>query len=145
MENPTASDKGTNIARGAPCMKNDEMNTARMQTIAKSRGMAVCAFPSRTALAIEGAWRIWVWMFSISTVASSTRIPMASASPPRVITLIVCPASQSATRAAISASGIFNKTMIALRQSRRNTRIIRPTSTAPKAPSPTTPQIACVT
>ena len=35
IENPTASDKGTNIARGAPCMKNEEMNTARMQTIAK--------------------------------------------------------------------------------------------------------------
>ena len=55
IENPTASDKGTNIDRTAPCMKNEEMNTARMQTIAKSRGTAVWAFPSRTALAIEGA------------------------------------------------------------------------------------------
>ena len=72
-------------------------------------------------------------------------MPMASASPPRVIRLIVCPVSQSATTAAISAKGIFNKTMIALRQSRRNNRIIRPTSTAPSAPSPTTPQMARVT
>ncbi len=55
IANPTASDKGTNIDRTAPCMKNEEMNTARIQTIAKSRGTAVWAFPSRTALAIDGA------------------------------------------------------------------------------------------
>ena len=145
MENPTASDKGTNIAFAAPCMKNEEMNTARMQTIASSRGMAVCALPSRTARAIEVVCPICVWMFSISTVASSTRMPIARASPPSVMMLIVCPLIHSATTAAINASGIFNKTMIALRQSRRKTRIIRPTSTAPKAPSPTTPQIARVT
>ena len=126
-------------------MKNDAMNTARMQTIARSRGTAVCALPSRTALAIEGARPICVWMFSISTVASSTRMPMASASPPRVIRLIVCPVSQSATTAAISARGIFSSTISALRQSRRNSRIISPTSTAPSAPSLATPQIARVT
>ena len=70
---------------------------------------------------------------------------MASANPPRVITLIVWPVSQSATTAAISAKGIFNKTTIALRQSCRNNRIIKPTSMAPNAPSPTTPQMARVT
>ena len=32
---------------------------------------------------------ICVWMFSISTVASSTRTPTASASPPRVMMLMV--------------------------------------------------------
>ena len=41
IANATASDKGTNIARDAPCIKNDEINTARMQIIAKSRGIAV--------------------------------------------------------------------------------------------------------
>ena len=59
--------------------------------------------------------------------------------------LIVCPVSHSATTAAINANGIFNSTTIALRQSRRNTRTISPTSTAPKAPSLTTPQMARVT
>ncbi len=142
---PTASDKGTNIDRGAPCMKNAETNTARMQTMARNRGIAVWALPKRTARAIEGARPIWLWMFSISTVASSTRMPTASASPPRVIKLMVCPLSQSATMAAISARGIFRRTTIALRQSRKNTNTIRPTSTAPDAPSPTTPQIARVT
>ena len=38
---PTASDSGTNSACAAPCMKNDGMNTARMQSIASSRGTAV--------------------------------------------------------------------------------------------------------
>ncbi len=36
-------------------------------------------------------------MFSISTVASSTRMPTASASPPSVITLSVWPSAQSTT------------------------------------------------
>ena len=34
-------------------------------------------------------------MFSISTVASSTRMPTASASPPSVIRLIVCPEARA--------------------------------------------------
>ena len=70
---------------------------------------------------------------------------MANANPPRVITLIVCPVSQSATTAAISAKGIFSRTTIALRQSRKNNKIINPTSMAPNAPSLTTPQMARVT
>ena len=50
---PTASDSGTNSACAAPCMKNDGMNTARMQSIASSRGTAVCWLPRRTARATE--------------------------------------------------------------------------------------------
>ncbi len=111
-----------------------------MQSIASSRGTAVCALPSRTARAIEGACSIWVWMFSTSTVASSTRMPTASARPPSVIRLIVCPVSHSATTAAIRASGMFSTTTSALRQSRRNTSTISPVSTAPNAPSVARPQ-----
>ena len=40
---PTASDSGTNSDRAAPCMKNDETNTARMHSIANNRGTAVSA------------------------------------------------------------------------------------------------------
>ena len=42
---PTASESGTNRAWAAPCMKNDGMNTARMQSIASSRGTAVSQVP----------------------------------------------------------------------------------------------------
>ena len=68
-----------------------------MQSIARSRGTAVSWFPCRTAEAIERSPSILWWMFSISTVASSTRMPIASARPPRVMRLIVWPVSHRAT------------------------------------------------
>jgi hypothetical protein len=45
-------------------------------------------------------------MFSIVTVASSTRMPTASASPPRVMTLIVSPSADSVATDARTESGI---------------------------------------
>ena len=119
---PTASESGTNSAWAAPCMKNDGMNTARMQSIASSRGTAVSMFPCRTARATESVRSILAWMFSISTVASSTRMPMASARPPRVMMLIVCPVSQRPTSAPQRANGMFRTTTMTLRQSRRKTQ-----------------------
>ena len=77
MAKPTASESGTKSAWAAPCMKNDGRNTARMQSIASNRGTAVSMFPSRTAEAIDAVPCILWWMFSISTVASSTRMPTA--------------------------------------------------------------------
>ncbi len=53
MANPTASESGTKSACAAPCMKNDGRNTARMHSIASSRGTAVSMFPCRTAEAID--------------------------------------------------------------------------------------------
>ena len=128
---PTASESGTNSARPAPCMKNDGMKTARTQSIARSRGTAVCWLPRRTDRATERVRSIWWWMFSTSTVDSSTRMPMASASPPRVMMLIVWPVSQRPTRAPQRANGMFSTTTITLRQSRRNRRTISPVRAAP--------------
>ena len=90
-------------------------------------------FPCRTAEATDGVFSILWLMFSISTVASSTRIPMASASPPRVMRLIVWPVSHSATKAPQIANGILRTTTITLRQSRRKTSTISPVRIAPKA------------
>ena len=137
---PTASDSGTNRFCAAPCMKKAGMNTARMQSIASSRGTAV----SRRRVVRSTRERLrrapsCVWMFSISTVASSTRMPTASASPPSVIRLIVCPDTHSATIAARSANGMFSTTTSALRQSRRNSSTISPVSTAPSSPSSVRP------
>ncbi len=139
---PTASDSGTNSARTAPCMMNDGMNTERMHRSASSRGTAVSMFPCRTARDIDGVCSIWVWMFSISTVASSTRMPMASARPPRVMMLIVLPVRSRRTIDPSSASGIFSTTMITARRSRRNRRTISPVSPAPSAPSTPTLSMA---
>ncbi len=107
--------------------------------------MAVRLQASTTARARETPGSIWVWMFSISTVASSTRTPTASARPPSVMMLMVWPVAQSRTTAASSANGIFMTTISALRQSRRKISTIRPVSAAPSSPSITRPRMELVT
>src|ERR1035438_2547482 len=52
-------------------------------------GVAICAAPSRIACSISFPDSRLRLMFSISTVASSTRMPTASAKPPSVMMLIV--------------------------------------------------------
>ena len=79
------------------------------------------------------------------TVASSTRMPTASASPPSVMTLIVSPSSESAVSAARMASGIESVMIRVERQLPRNSRIIAPVSAAAITPSRTTLDTASVT
>ena len=55
-------------------------------------------------------------MFSIVTVASSTRMPTASASPPRVMMLMVSPRKPSTMTEARIDSGIETAMMSVLRQ-----------------------------
>ena len=78
--------------------------------------------------------RICACVFSIVTVASSTRMPMASASPPSVMMLIVLPVSHRPTSELVSDSGMLISTTITLRKSCRNKRIISPVSPAPMRP-----------
>ena len=63
-------------------------------------------------------------MFSISTVASSTRMPTASARPPSVMTLIVWPSRLRIESDVRIDSGIEMQTISVLRQLPRNSRII---------------------
>ncbi len=74
-------------------------------------------------------------MFSIVTVASSTRMPTASARPPSVITLMVSPMADSAATEARIASGIEIVMIRVDRQLLRKMRIIRPVSAAATTPS----------
>ena len=67
----------------------------QMESVETSAGTAICAAPSRMACTISLPWSMLRLMFSISTVASSTRIPTASASPPSVMMLIVSPSALS--------------------------------------------------
>ena len=106
MAKPTASDSGTNNCRAAPAMKNDGTKTARMHIIASRRGTAVLRDASSTARARDTPSSQCVWMLSISTVASSTSTPTASARPPSVMMLMVWPAAQSQTTAASNANGM---------------------------------------
>jgi hypothetical protein len=81
------------------------------------------------------------WMFSMATVASSTRMPTASARPPSVITLSVMPSACSTVIENRIDSGIEITTITVERQLPRNIRIIRPVSTAAMIPSWITPVI----
>ena len=84
-------------------------------------------------------------MFSIVTVASSTRMPTASARPPNVMMLSVCPAAASPATAASTASGMEAAMMTVDRHEPRNSRIIRLVSAAAITPSRTTPETAAFT
>ena len=76
-------------------MKNEGTNTARIENMESRRAMAVRLHASTTARARETPGSICVWMFSISTVASSTSTPTASARPPSVMMLRVWPVIHS--------------------------------------------------
>ena len=138
MAKPTAIANGTNSERTGSAMMNAGMNTDRMQSMANSRGTAVSLLPRSTARASERVRVICTWMFSIDTVASSTSMPIDRARPPSVMMLIVAPLIHSAHSEPSSAMGMLNTTTRTLRQSCKNSRIIRPVKVAPMKPSTAT-------
>ena len=79
------------------------------------------------------------------TVASSTRMPTASASPPSVIRLIVSPSALRTASEVRTESGIEIAMMSVLRHEPRNSRIIIAVRHAAITPSRTTPLIAALT
>ncbi len=84
-------------------------------------------------------------MFSMVTVASSTRMPTARARPPRVMMFRVWPVAARAARAASTASGIEVAMITVERQLPRNRRIITLVRAAAMIPSRTTPEMAAFT
>ena len=84
-------------------------------------------------------------MFSIVTVASSTRMPTASARPPSVMMLMVSPSADRQTIEARIDSGIEMAMISVLRQLPRNSRIMSPVSAAAITASRTTPVMAART
>ena len=84
-------------------------------------------------------------MFSISTVASSTRMPTARAMPPSVMVLSDWPSAHSTMIDVRIDSGIETATISVLRHEPRKSRIIRAVSPAAMAPSLSTPSTAART
>ena len=76
-------------------MKTTGTNTMQMHSVETKAGTAIWPAPSRIACTSRLRWCRLRWMFSIATVASSTRMPTASAMPPRVMTLSVWPRNHS--------------------------------------------------
>ena len=83
-------------------------------------------------------------MFSIVTVASSTRMPTASARPPSVMMLSVSPSAARIATEPSTDSGIDVTMMMVERQLPRKIRIIRLVSAAATTPSKITPLIAAL-
>ena len=142
MANTTASAIGTKRYRPTPVRKNIGTKTMQIDNVDTNAGIAICCAPSRIAGSRSLPCSRCQLMFSIVTVASSTRMPTASASPPRVIMLMVIPTAQSATTADKRAIGMVKRTMPALRQSRRNNSTINPVRSAPNTASVVRDRIA---
>ncbi len=90
MANTTAMASGVNRYLAAPVSSSTGTKTMQMESVETNAGAAICCAPSSTARTSGFFMAMLRWVFSISTVASSTRMPTASASPPSVITLMVC-------------------------------------------------------
>ena len=142
MANITASAIGTNRKRATPSRKNIGTNTMQMQSSETKAGVTICRAPSMIAVSTGLPCSRCQLMFSMVTVASSTRMPTASASPPRVMMLSVSPASDRMAIEPRMASGIDVAMITVERQLPRNSRIIRLVSTAAITASTATPLIA---
>ena len=85
----TASASGVKRKRATPVSSTTGKNTMQIASVPTNVGVAIWAAPSRMAASSVFPMAWLRWMFSISTVASSTSMPTASAMPPRVIVLMV--------------------------------------------------------
>ncbi len=140
----TASASGTNRYRATPDSKNIGANTMQIDSVATKAGVAICDALSRTtsSMSFSGSAARLRLIFSTSTVASSTRMPTAKASPPSVMMLMVCPIALSTMIEVRIAKGIEVAMMTVLRQLPRNVRIMKAVRQAAISVSLTTPLIA---
>ena len=116
----------------------------QMERVETKAGVAICDALSRTtsSMSLSGSASRLRLMFSTSTVASSTRMPTAKASPPRVMMLMVCPIALSVIMEVRIARGIEVAMMMVLRQLPRKVRIMNAVRQAAIRVSLTTPLIA---
>ncbi len=145
IANMTASAIGTNRKRATPSRKNIGTNTMQMHSSETNAGVTICAAPSRIAVRTSLPCSRCQLMFSIVTVASSTRMPTASARPPSVMMLSVSPNSDSSAIAPSTDSGIEIAMITVERQLPRKSRIMTLVSSAAMTPSNATPLIAART
>ncbi len=114
-------------------MKLTGANTATMVSV-----MAMTARPISSAASIAARYadlpmRMWRTMFSISTIASSTRMPVTSVMASRLTKLSEKPISDISQNAGRIDSGSAMAASAVARQSRRNTNTTRVASAAPSS------------
>src|SRR5689334_16894878 len=116
MAKTTDIASGTNNDLAAPLMNTTGTETMQIHSVETSAGVAISEAPSRMALTMGFFCAMFRWTFSISTVASSTRIPTASAIPPSVITFKVSPSQERTMMETRMESGMETRTIKVLRQ-----------------------------
>ncbi len=141
----TASAIGTKRKRATPSRKNIGTNTMQMHSSETKAGVTICAAPSRIAGSTSLPCSRCQLMFSIVTVASSTRMPTASARPPSVMILSVSPSAHSVATEPSTESGIEVAMITVERQLPRKISTITLVSAAAMMPSRMTPSTAALT
>ena len=121
-----------------PVKNTTETNTMQMVSVATNVGVAICAAPSSTA-SRKACVPMWRWMFSIVTVASSTRMPMAErkAAKRHHVQRVAHEAGQASELK--MESGIETAMISVDRHEPRNRRIIMPVRQAAMTASRSTP------
>ena len=124
MASITASAMGTNKKRDTPSKKNMGTNTIQIHSREIKAGVTICAAPSKMAVSTSLPCSRCQLMFSMVTVASSTKIPTAKAKPPKVMRLRVSPRAAKPIRAPNIDKGIEMAMMTVERQlpRKRNTK-----------------------
>src|ERR1700722_15872700 len=145
MAKTTASASGTKRNLATPERKKIGTKTMQMQRVETKAGTAIWAAPFRMHSSIVPPSAMLRWIFSISTVASSTRIPTAKAIPPKVMILIVSPRALSTTIEQRIERGIDTQIIKVLRQLLRKNRIIKAVKHAAMMASRSTPWIEALT
>ena len=134
--------KGVNKYLAGPCSSTTGKNTMQMDRVATIAGTAICRAPSRIAT-VRGLPMCWLrLMFSTSTVASSTSMPMARLRPPMVMRFRVWPDSFMPITPNRMASGMLVQTRIMERQEPMNRKIITDTRAEATRASLATERIA---
>ena len=132
------SERGPNIFPSTPCSEKRGRKTSTMIRMEKVMGLATsrsaCPIRARrSGLSVRLQCRM---MFSLTTMDPSTTMPMATASPPRLIRLAVTPAASMKIKAISAVMGRLKAATSAVRSrpiTRIRTRITKrpPCSRAP--------------
>ncbi len=125
----SATDSSRNRRPVLPCRKPTGRNTATSTAVVASTANATCLVPRRAATSAGSPRSTRRWMFSTTTMASSTTSPMHSTSASRVSRLIEKPNAYSAMNEAITHTGTVTAGIIAARVLPRNSQITISTST----------------
>ena len=125
-----ASARGRNRYPATPDNWNRGSQTMQMHSVETKVGITIWFAASMIAGFSSKPVARCASMFSIITVASSTRMPTASARPPRVMTLMVCPAQASPMMEQRIESGIVVPTIKVERPEPKNSRTTRSSTPA---------------